>query len=177
MCIKCSNCSALGFANFSHFIEYVVISQRAFNLHFSDDLKVSTFSYVCWLFEGGLCKALLQYCILLLPCLCLFYHWFPEILYFGNELANCMHCKYLLILCSSPFTFFSGIFWWLQFINFNVIQLLIFSSTINKLSYPFLYNKSSKYLKVSIFPKLMWKFKEFPKKTDFCFSLFSNKTW
>lgn len=130
MCIKCSNCSALGFANFSHFIEYVVISQRAFNLHFSDDLKVSTFSYVCWLFGGGLCKALLQDCILLLPCLCLFSRWFPEILYFGNELANCMHCKYLLILCSLPFTFFSDIFWWLQFINFNVIQLLIFSSMV-----------------------------------------------
>ena len=35
-------------------------------------------------------------------------------------------------------------------------------------------NKTSKYLKVSIFPNLMWKFKEFPEKIDFCFSVLKH---
>ena len=37
-------------------------------------------------------------------------------------------------------------------------------------------NKISKYLKVSIFPKLMWKFKEFPEKIDFCFFVLKSNT-
>lgn len=71
--IKCSNRSASVFVNFSHFIEYVVISQKGFNLHFSDDLKLNTFSYVYWPFGDGLCEVPFQECILLLNCLCLFF--------------------------------------------------------------------------------------------------------